>query len=195
MQEMFAPFMRYAEFSGRSRRKEYWLFALFHGMISGFILFGFIGALVANKGLSGLSSSALNFLTIFIFWTLATIIPNLAVTVRRLHDINFSGWALFVNFIPLIGPFILLIMMLIDGTTGPNKHGADPKERGDYWWEGDGGPPEGYREPAFATGGETSFASPATARSSGSGSGPAPISAPALSASRGFGRRTSGFNG
>jgi uncharacterized membrane protein YhaH (DUF805 family) len=193
MQEMFAPFMRYAEFSGRSRRKEYWLFALIHGMISGFILFGFVGALVANRGVSGLSSSALNFLTVFIFWSLATFIPNLAVTVRRLHDINFSGWAFFLNFVPFVGPFILLIMMLIDGTAGPHNYGPDPKERGDYWWEGDGGPPEGYREPAFATGGETSAVSPSTARSSGPAI--APVSAPALSPSRGFGRRTSGFNG
>jgi uncharacterized membrane protein YhaH (DUF805 family) len=179
MQEMFAPFMRYAEFSGRSRRKEYWLFALMHGMISGFILFGFIGALVANRGVSGLSSSALNFLTVFIFWTLATFIPNLAVTVRRLHDINFSGWAFFLNFVPFIGPFIILVMMLLDGTAGPNRYGPDPKERGDYWWEGDEGPPEGYREPARTTGSDTGKSTA--------------VAFPSSTPAGGFGRRAGGF--
>jgi uncharacterized membrane protein YhaH (DUF805 family) len=151
MQEMFMPFMRYADFSGRSRRMEYWLFGLFHSFISVILLSGFISSLFANRGFSGMSSSALNFLTLFIFWIMATFIPMLAVTVRRFHDTNRSGWFYFISLVPYIGGIVFLVMMLLDGTNGPNRYGPDPKGRGDYWWEGDDGPPEGYREPAYTT--------------------------------------------
>jgi uncharacterized membrane protein YhaH (DUF805 family) len=173
MQEIFTPFLRYADFTGRSSRMEYWLFSLFNFIIIIFLAAGFAGSLMANRGLTGMSDSALNFLTIFIFWMVATFIPGLAVTVRRLHDINLSGWFYLVSLIPYIGGLILFVMMLIDGTQGPNTYGPDPKGRGDYWWEGEDGPPEGYRAPARTTGSSGSFTSTEPAG--------------------GFGRRAQGF--
>jgi uncharacterized membrane protein YhaH (DUF805 family) len=184
MDLMFAPFMRYADFSGRSRRMEFWLFTLMHGAVTIFLFMGFFGALIASQGVSGLSSSALNFLTLFVFWCLATFIPQIAVTVRRLHDINMSGWVYCITFVPF-GAIVLLVLMCIDGTKGPNPFGPDPQDRGDgYWWEGDGGPPEGYRTPARTTGGEAPIyddrmRDPAVVHSA------APAS--------GFGRRVTGF--
>jgi uncharacterized membrane protein YhaH (DUF805 family) len=177
MELMFAPFMRYAEFSGRSRRKEYWLFTVLYTAVTSALLMGFLGAVVANQGVTGLSTGALNFFTLFVFWTLATFIPHLALCVRRLHDINMSGWVYLINFIPF-GGLVFFVMMFIDGTNGPNGYGPDPKGRGDgYWWEGDGGPPEGYRQPARATGGDMRE----------------PASAPSYPASGGFGRRAASF--
>ncbi len=175
---MFAPFMRYAEFSGRSRRREYWLFAIMQTFVSIILAAGFFGAVVENQGNDGLNSSALNFLTLLIFWAAATFIPHLAVTVRRLHDINMSGWVYLINFLPF-GSLVLFCMMFIDGTKGPNGYGADPKGRGDgYWWEGDSGPPEGYRPPARTTGGEMH----------------APASAPSHAARGEFGRRAASLH-
>jgi uncharacterized membrane protein YhaH (DUF805 family) len=176
MQEMFAPFMRYADFSGRSRRLEYWLFSLFHGFISIILLSGFVSSMIVNRGVSGMSSTALNFLTLFVFWIMATFIPMLAVTVRRFHDMDKSGWFYFISLIPYVGGIIFLVMMFLDGTNGPNRYGPDPKGRGDYWWEGDDGPPEGYREPAYTT--QSRSAAPAAAAAPTQG---------------GFGRRAQGF--
>jgi uncharacterized membrane protein YhaH (DUF805 family) len=176
MEVILSPFLRYADFSGRSRRMEYWLFSLLNGLVLGFLAAGFVGSLLAHRGISGMGDSALNFLTLFVFWMVATVIPGLAVTVRRLHDINLSGWFYLIAFIPYLGGLILFVMMLIDGTKGPNNYGPDPKERGDYWWEGDGGPPEGYRPPARTTG-----------KSSANHAKPAPASASGLRAG-GFGK-------
>lgn len=61
-------------------------------------------------------------------YSLAVFIPSLAVTVRRLHDTNHSGWMYFVSLIPLIGGIWLLILLCTDGTHGQNQYGPDPKE-------------------------------------------------------------------
>ncbi|OOF86684.1 hypothetical protein BKG93_02140 [Rodentibacter ratti] len=109
----------YATFSGRARRKEYWMFCLFSFIISIAlsILDGIFGLINYETGLGVLSG----------LYTLAVFIPALAVSVRRLHDTNRSGWWLLINFIPLVGFIIFLVFMCLDSKTGDNKYGAYPK--------------------------------------------------------------------
>ena len=111
---MFDAIKKYAVFDGRATRKEYWLFVLLYIILA--IVFGVLDAL--------LSSSIL-----LILLGVALFIPNVAVIVRRLHDINFSGWWILLTLLPILGSIILLVMMLMDGTKGKNRFGDDPKGR------------------------------------------------------------------
>ncbi len=111
---------QYADFSGRARRKEYWMFLLFNIIIS-FVLGaidGFIGTYSAQFGL-GLFGG---------LYSLVILIPSLAVTVRRLHDTGRSGWTILLGLIPIVGAIILIVMLATEGKPGPNKYGANPKE-------------------------------------------------------------------
>ena len=111
---------RYAEFSGRSRRSEYWYFLLFVILIS--IALGIVdGILAAAIGFGGLLS---------ILFGLGIIIPSLAVSVRRLHDTGRSGWWYLINFVPLIGVIIFIVFAIQDSTNGPNQYGPSPKNEG-----------------------------------------------------------------
>jgi len=112
----------YAIFSGRARRKEYWMFILFN------IIFIVLFAFIANF-ISDLTGSEIPFLLLGIY-ILFIIIPYLAVTVRRLHDINKSGTYWFVRFIPLIGGIWLFILLVENSWDGPNKWGDNPKNIG-----------------------------------------------------------------
>jgi len=109
----------YSNFEGRARRQEYWMFTLFHVIIL-FIL-ALIGGMV-----SGFSDSTFGFVPIGIY-LLGTIIPSIAVTVRRLHDINKSGWFYLVGMIPYVGGFIMLFFTCKNGDVGSNQYGPDPK--------------------------------------------------------------------
>lgn len=121
---MLMPLRRYAEFSGRSRRKEFWFFVLF--VLIGVILLGIIeGAL----GMAGMVGGVYGPLTTLFY--LAILIPYVAVIVRRLHDQDKSGWWALLGLVP-IANLVLLVFMFLDGTNGPNQYGPDPKagERG-----------------------------------------------------------------
>lgn len=112
---------QYADFNGRARRKEYWMFALFNIiiiMVLG-LVFGAIGG--------ALETEELMTIPIAIYY-LGIIIPSLAVAVRRLHDQDKSGWYYLISFIPLIGGIWLLVLMCTEGTHGPNQYGPDPKQ-------------------------------------------------------------------
>ncbi len=163
MEVIFQPYLRYADFSGRARRTEYWLYSLLNGAILIFLFAGFFGSMTANRGISGMSTGALNFLTVFVFWWAATILPTLAVSVRRLHDANMSGAFFFVHFIPFFGGLIFLGLMVMNGSNGPNRYGADPRGGGNYWWEGNDGPPEGHPQIARTTRNREENSAPATA--------------------------------
>jgi uncharacterized membrane protein YhaH (DUF805 family) len=110
---------KYAVFSGRSRRKEYWFFVLFVVIISIVlnIIDGLIGAYDRSMGVGLLS-------TIF---SLAILIPSIAVSVRRLHDINRTGWWILIALVPLVGWIVLLVFHLQDSTPGTNRYGPNPK--------------------------------------------------------------------
>ncbi|MDU1890435.1 MAG: DUF805 domain-containing protein [Dysgonomonas sp.] len=111
----------YADFNGRARRKEYWMYILVYlaGYFALYIL-GFVFGMIAEAlgyiffGVLGLAS-------------LALLIPSLAVAVRRLHDTGKSGWMVLVSLIPFIGSIWLLIMLATEGTVGDNQYGPDPK--------------------------------------------------------------------
>lgn len=105
---------KYAVFNGRARRTEYWMFVLFNIIIS-FVL-GFVEGLVGGPGVIGL------------LYSLAVLIPGIAVSVRRLHDTDRSGWWLLIAFVPLIGAIVLLVFMVQDSKSGQNQYGTNPKE-------------------------------------------------------------------
>ncbi|UEG48808.1 DUF805 domain-containing protein [Ferruginibacter lapsinanis] len=112
----------YANFSGRARRAEYWYFALCNFLIIiPFYIMGIAGAASESTGLSILG------LSVYGLVALATLVPGLAVTVRRLHDLNKSGWYYFIGLIPLVGPIILLVWLFTDGDRFSNNYGDDPK--------------------------------------------------------------------
>lgn len=109
----------YANFEGRARRQEYWMFVLFN--------FIFI---IAIALVSGVLSSLLDtpgFMLLYIIYVLAVFIPSLAVAVRRLHDVGKSGWFYLISLIPLIGGIWLLILFATEGDKGSNQYGPDPK--------------------------------------------------------------------
>jgi uncharacterized membrane protein YhaH (DUF805 family) len=115
---------QYTDFNGRARRKEFWMFSLFHFLIiifSSFLIFSLSGSLY--------NDTEPNYILIFIIgiYLLLTIIPSIAVTVRRLHDIGKSGWWYLINLIPYIGGFIIIIFTCMEGENKPNKWGDNPK--------------------------------------------------------------------
>ncbi|MES2558335.1 MAG: DUF805 domain-containing protein [Bacteroidota bacterium] len=111
---------QYADFSGRARRMEYWMFTLFN------ILFITVAIILDN--LLGLTVGVLPYGLFYFLYALAVFVPGLAVSVRRLHDIGKSGWMLLVALIPIAGAIWLLVLMLTDSNTGENQYGANPKE-------------------------------------------------------------------
>jgi uncharacterized membrane protein YhaH (DUF805 family) len=135
MDWMLMPLRRYADFSGRSQRQEYWLFVLFSTLLyiaAIVLLFVFVGILDPSGKPEDAAASTgivIGFLLIALLY-LGLFIPTLAVKVRRLHDQDLSGWFVLLGFIPYLGGLIIFIFMCIDGTAGPNRFGADPKGRG-----------------------------------------------------------------
>ncbi|KLU17391.1 MULTISPECIES: DUF805 domain-containing protein [Xenorhabdus] len=110
----FSVLKNYAEFSGRARRKEYWMFQLLN-IIVAFVL------LVLGSAINDTAGIAL--LGIYI---IVTFIPNLAVTIRRLHDINCSGWWILFTFVP-VASILVFVFTLLKGTQGNNEYGPDPR--------------------------------------------------------------------
>ena len=127
MSAMFEPLKKYAQFSGRARRSEFWLFALFIFIVEivYVVLLGAVGGFSSTQSTpNGLAMAVMG---LFSLLFLGIIIPSLAVTFRRLHDTDRSAWWLLISFIPGIGGLVLLIFYLLPGTNGPNKFGPDPK--------------------------------------------------------------------
>lgn len=105
------------DFSGRSRRKEYWMYSLFYFIIV--IILGFL------EDVFGVVVDEIGILTGLI--GLILIIPSLSVLFRRLHDTGRSAWWILIGLIPLIGAIVLLIFTLLDSEPGSNKYGPNPK--------------------------------------------------------------------
>lgn len=108
----------YADFKGRARRQEFWMFMLFN------FLFSCITA-IADKLILGAYSYPLN--TIY---SLAVFIPTIAVLARRLHDTDRTGWWILIGLIPVVGYITLIVFACFDGNRGENRFGADPKAQG-----------------------------------------------------------------
>lgn len=115
------PLKRYTDFSGRSRRKEYWFFVL--GVFVVAVVLGIIEGILGLSGMVGGVYGPLT--TIFL---LGIIVPSIAVQVRRFHDQDKSGWFVLLALIPFLGGLIVLVFMCLEGTKGPNRFGPDPKD-------------------------------------------------------------------
>lgn len=103
---------QYADFNGRARRKEYWLFCLFN-FIFAFIA-GLLDVLIGNTIVTPL-------------YTLFVLVPGISVTVRRLHDVGKSGWFYFISLIPIIGAIWLFVLLCSDSQEVDNVWGSNPK--------------------------------------------------------------------
>ncbi len=111
---------QYADFNGRARRKEYWMFVLFNTIFS-------ILAMALDNVL-GIAIEAVGYGPLYGLYVLTVLIPGLAVLTRRLHDIGKSGWMILIALIPLIGAIWLLVLMVTDSNPGENRYGTNPKE-------------------------------------------------------------------
>ena len=120
MEEYKAVLNKYAVFSGRARRREYWMFVLVNFIIM--IGLSVVISIVASVLKLGSAASYLSQI-----YGLAVLLPSLAVGVRRLHDTGRSGWWLLIGVIPLIGSIVLLILMAKDSQPGDNAYGPNPK--------------------------------------------------------------------
>jgi uncharacterized membrane protein YhaH (DUF805 family) len=115
MQWYLKVLRQYVDFEGRARRTEYWMYILVTVGIA-------IVLAVLDSLLFGTSSRVLG-----LIYALATLLPSLGVTVRRLHDTSRSGWWVLISAIPLIGAIVLIVFLATEGTRGPNAYGPDPK--------------------------------------------------------------------
>lgn len=115
---------QYANFEGRARRKEYWMFTLVNFLIImalQLLLYGTVG-MEAGMG----STSILSLLPML--YSLAVLLPTIGVSIRRLHDTGRSGWWLLISLVPLIGAIVLIIFFVQDSQPGTNQYGKNPKE-------------------------------------------------------------------
>ena len=108
------PLKKYAEFTGRARRKEYWMFVLLVFAI--YIVAAIIDGIL---GMGGMIAGAYG--PLMTIAALALLIPSIAVGARRLHDTNRSGWWLLIGLIPIVGSIILLVFFILEGTRGANQ--------------------------------------------------------------------------
>lgn len=127
MDLMLQPLRKYADFNGRARRSEYWLFALFVALVqmAAGILSWFVGGDLRRDAFATPASAVIAL--IYFGFCLYILIPSLAVSFRRLHDTGRTAWWLLLGLIPILGQLVLLIFMILDGTPGDNRYGASPK--------------------------------------------------------------------
>ena len=112
-------FSKYVDFSGRAARSEYWWFILFIAL--GNIVLSFVDAAIFGRSVDGQTVSILGAI-----WSLALLLPAIAVGVRRLHDRDMTGWWLLLYLIPVLGALVLLFFFVQSGTNGANRFGLDP---------------------------------------------------------------------
>jgi len=121
MSSMLLPLKRYADFDGRSTRKEYWMFFLFQFMVGIVInVVSLIGAAMDSGFVAGLAA------VVGVVFALAMLVPGIAVSIRRLHDIDKSGWQLLWGLVPIAGAIIILVFMVTPSTNGSNRFGPAP---------------------------------------------------------------------
>jgi uncharacterized membrane protein YhaH (DUF805 family) len=134
MEWMLMPYRRYAEFSGRSGRREYWMFTLFNVIVYVVLGGASLAYFIANaaRGDDALARSTpvagIVGVGLLVLFVLATVIPAIAVQVRRFHDQDKSGWFILLGLVPYAGGLIVFIFMLLEGTRGANQYGPDPRD-------------------------------------------------------------------
>jgi uncharacterized membrane protein YhaH (DUF805 family) len=112
---------QYSDFDGRARRMEYWMFNLVYFFLA------IIAQLLDNILGIAFWDYGYGYGPIYIIFALALLVPSLAVTVRRLHDVGKSGWMVFIVIIPIIGIIWFLVLMFTDSQPGRNEYGPNPK--------------------------------------------------------------------
>jgi uncharacterized membrane protein YhaH (DUF805 family) len=131
---MILPFKRFAQFGGRSRRLEFWMWVLFVWIVGAVLtvidtLMGFGGTSVTDAAGVGYRWSSYGWTSsgpLVPIWFFVTLIPQLAVGVRRLHDLDKSGWWWLAALVPFVGTIVLIVLWSVEGTRGPNRFGPDP---------------------------------------------------------------------
>jgi uncharacterized membrane protein YhaH (DUF805 family) len=119
MQWYLKVLRQYADFAGRARRTEYWMFVLFSVIIEiVFIVLDNLLGLAFMPGSSGWLTT---------LYVLAVLLPGLGVSVRRLHDTGRSGWWVLISLVPLVGAIVLIVFLATEGNAGDNVYGPDPK--------------------------------------------------------------------
>ncbi len=128
-------FGKYASFTGRARRSEFWWFWLFNLIVTVILniidnAVGWIvdlGSETINTGNGVVTFANGDIGALSTIWFLVILLPFLSVTIRRLHDTDRSGWWWWIWLVPCVGPIVLLVFMLLDSTPGDNRFGANPK--------------------------------------------------------------------
>lgn len=125
---------QYADFSGRSRRAQYWPYILVSQLISGLI--SLLSSFWGNEDSAAPGLIGTLALVVMVIIAFGLIVPNIAAAVRRLHDTGRSGWYYLIGFIPFIGWLVLFVFLLQDSQNGENQWGLDPKagEAGTSGW-------------------------------------------------------------
>jgi uncharacterized membrane protein YhaH (DUF805 family) len=119
MQWYLKVLRQYADFEGRARRTEYWMFVLFSVIIS--IVLNVLDNLLGLAFMAGTAG------WLSLLYSLAVLLPSLGVSVRRLHDTGRSGWWVLIALVPLVGAIVLIVFTATEGNRGPNAYGPDPK--------------------------------------------------------------------
>jgi uncharacterized membrane protein YhaH (DUF805 family) len=121
---MLQAYRRYADFTGRANRSEYWLFTLFVFLVAmGIAILNAVAAIAMGR-----QAASLVFGALYALFLIGSFVPSLAVQFRRLHDIDRSAWWVLIGFLPLIGGLVLLVFDLLPGTPAPNRFGPPPGE-------------------------------------------------------------------
>lgn len=119
MEWYLAVLQKYVMFDGRARRKEFWMFTLFNVLV--------LIVLSVIDNVTGLAKAMGGIGPLYILYSLGTLLPNLAVSVRRLHDTGRSGWMVLIGLIPFVGAILLLIWFAADSDKSTNEYGPNPK--------------------------------------------------------------------
>ena len=119
MQHFVNALKKYAVFSGRATRSEYWYFVLFYS------IFAFVISVV--EGFIPVSSGSGKFIWLSVLYMLVMILPSFGLVVRRLHDTSRSGWWWLINLVPFVGVVVFLVFMCLDSAPGENQYGSNPK--------------------------------------------------------------------
>ncbi|HEL7628344.1 DUF805 domain-containing protein [Stenotrophomonas sp. TWI169] len=126
MQDMTLALKRYAQFEGRANRREYWMFQLFLFLVATAVsLLAGVLAIIMRSSPDALSAILIGMMALLGLMWLATIVPLIAVTVRRLHDCNQSGWLYLLALVPM-GGLVILVFALLPGTPQENPYGPVP---------------------------------------------------------------------
>ena len=116
---------QYADFSGRARRKEYWMFTLFNTIF-------LIVAIIVDNVIKLTLPGVLPYGILYFICAFAVLIPGLAVSVRRLHDVGKSGWMILISLIPIVGSIWLLVLLVTESDPYENAYGQNPKSGNAY---------------------------------------------------------------